>query len=40
MDFARFDYNAAISACFKTTPTGRNLFFPWGVFGRGYAFAS
>jgi hypothetical protein len=29
-----------ISGSFKTTEDGRRLFFPWGVFGRGYAIAS
>jgi len=28
------------SASFKTTPDGRRLFFPWGIWGRGYAITS
>lgn len=28
------------SRSFKTTEDGRRLFFPWGVFGRGYVIAS
>lgn len=30
-------FDAITSGSFKTMPDGRQLFFPWGVFGRGYA---
>jgi Ca2+/Na+ antiporter len=30
-------FDAISSGSFKTMPDGRRLFFPWGVFGRGYA---
>jgi len=33
-------FDALASGCFKVTPDGRKLFFPWGVLGRGYAIAS
>jgi hypothetical protein len=33
-------FDALTSSYFKTAPDGRKLFFPWGVLGRGYAFAS
>jgi hypothetical protein len=29
-------FDAVTSSAFKTTDDGRRLFFPWGVFGRGY----
>jgi hypothetical protein len=33
-------FDALTSSYFKTTQDGRKLFFPWGVMGRGYVFAS
>jgi Ca2+/Na+ antiporter len=33
-------FDAWTSSCFKTTQDGRKLFFPWGVWGRGYVVAS
>jgi Ca2+/Na+ antiporter len=33
-------FDALTSSCFKTAQDGRKLFFPWGVWGRGYAVAS
>ena len=33
-------FDALTSRCFKTAQDGRKLFFPWGVWGRGYAVAS
>jgi hypothetical protein len=33
-------FDALTSSCFKTSQDGRKLFFPWGVWGRGYAVAS
>jgi hypothetical protein len=33
-------FDGLTSASFKTTPDGRQLFFPWGVLGSGYAIAS
>lgn len=33
-------FDALTSGYFKTAPDGRKLFFPWGVWGRGYVVAS
>jgi hypothetical protein len=33
-------FDAMTKGCFKTAQDGRNLFFPWGVLGRGYTIAS
>jgi Ca2+/Na+ antiporter len=33
-------FDALASANFKTASDGRRLFFPWGMWGRGYAIAS
>jgi hypothetical protein len=33
-------FDALTSSCFKTAQDGRKLFFPWGVWGRGYVVAS
>ena len=33
-------FDAMTKGCFKTAQDGRNLFFPWGVLGRGYTVAS
>jgi hypothetical protein len=30
-------FDALTSSSFKTTADGRRLFFPWGIWGRGYA---
>ena len=29
-------FDALTSSSFKTAPDGRRLFFPWGIYGRGY----
>jgi hypothetical protein len=33
-------FNALTSSSFKTTSDGRRLFFPWGLWGRGYVIGS
>jgi hypothetical protein len=33
-------FDALTSGSFKTAPDGGRLFFPWGIWGRGYALAS
>ena len=33
-------FNALTSGYFKTGADGRKLFFPWGIFGSGYAIPS
>jgi hypothetical protein len=33
-------FDALTSSSFKTTPDGRRLFHPWGIWGRGYAIPS
>jgi hypothetical protein len=33
-------FDGIVSANFKTTPDGQRLFFPWGIWGRGYVIAS
>jgi len=33
-------FDALTSGSFKTAQDGRRLFFPWGIWGRGYAMAS
>jgi hypothetical protein len=33
-------FDALTASYFKTTPDGRRLFYPWGVFGRGYTIPS
>jgi hypothetical protein len=33
-------FDALTSSYFKITQDGRKLFFPWGIFGRGYVIAS
>jgi Ca2+/Na+ antiporter len=33
-------FDALTSSCFETAQDGRKLFFPWGVWGRGYVVAS
>jgi len=33
-------FEGLTSGCFKITPDGRRLFFPWGILGSGYAIAS
>lgn len=33
-------FDALTSSSFKTTPDGHRVFFPWGVFGRGYLIGS
>ena len=33
-------FDALTNSCFKTAQYGRKLFFPWGVWGRGYVVAS
>ena len=31
----RFD-DVLIASALKTTPDGSKVFFPWGIFGKGY----